>query len=574
MIIRKHRRFLGNVSLALLFVVLFTLNPFGSQLSAQAQGSIEVTDPTQAFKEDSKVRIPLRIQPVTAFERGTIQAVLYFVKLDGTIEERTKTFEFVYADVYMTPYLYNVIYTLPAGFGEHGVALQSGEATAVGTAVYLAAYIKETSDEPSEPPVTPVIPGPAPVTGTETGWQSYDFEDDRANCYVVPDKVEAVYEAAPESGAVIMSLLPVPGTTVFPSEVVGNVPLAVLEMGGFAPVPSVLELGSCDLIASPEVMSALVTQVTAAAGPLGTLQIRVHAFLDQETMELLGSMPEEDLQRMTMASDVISVSFVAVDPAGKESPIRVDEAALFLRFDPDKVGNPEHVNLYKLGSIIFVSGKVVGDKVVAAIPEFVSGRFIALEHSRTFDDVVEGYWGKKDIELMASKYVVKGMTKTSFEPETPITRAEFVTMLVRSLGLDEGKPDQPTFSDVRVSDWHYGYVEAAYKAGLAKGDEGKGGPFRPDDTISREEMAALMIRAMQVFGTPVRELSPEEVARIMESFNDGADISQWARHEAAQAVSQDLIKGRGAGTFAPRAIGKRAEAATLMSRWMKHVGIL
>ncbi len=574
MTIRKHRGFLRNVSLALLLAVLLMLNPFGSQLSAQAQGSVEVVDPAQAIKEGTQVKIPLTIQPITAFERGTIQAVLYFVKLDGTIEERTKTFEFVYADVYMTPYVYNVVYTLPVGFGEYGVALQSGKATAVGTAVYLAAYIKETPAEPSEPPVTPVIPGPAPVTGTETGWQSYDFENDRANCYVVPDKVQAAYEAAPESGAVIMRLLPVPGTTVFPSKAVANIPLAVLEMGGFAPVPSVLELGSCDLLVSPQVMSALAARVTADAGPLGTLQIRVHASMDQEAMDLLGSMPEEDLQRMTLASDVISVSFVAVDPAGKESSIRVDEAALFLRFDPDKVGNPEHVNLYKLGSVIFVSGKVVGDKVVATIPEFVSGRFIALEHSRAFDDVVEGYWGKKDIELMASKYVIKGMTKTSFEPETPITRAEFVTMVVRSLGLGEQKPEKPTFSDVRVSDWHYGYVEAAYKAGLAKGDEGKGGRFRPDDTISREEMAALMIRAMQVFGKAARELSQEEVARILESFDDGADISQWARHEAAQAVSQELIKGRGAGTFAPRATGKRAEAATLMSRWMKHVGIL
>ncbi|MEX0973786.1 MAG: S-layer homology domain-containing protein [Bacillota bacterium] len=97
------------------------------------------------------------------------------------------------------------------------------------------------------------------------------------------------------------------------------------------------------------------------------------------------------------------------------------------------------------------------------------GKFVAIEFDKTFSDVTD-HWAKGDIELMASKYVVKGMTDTDYWPNSPVTRAQFVTLLVRSLGLSEVAPATPTFQDVAKDTWYYGFVEAAFKAGLAGGD--------------------------------------------------------------------------------------------------------
>ena len=91
---------------------------------------------------------------------------------------------------------------------------------------------------------------------------------------------------------------------------------------------------------------------------------------------------------------------------------------------------------------------------------------------------------------MAEAGIVSGVTPTQFEPERTITRAEFAAMIVRALGITA--TDGPAFEDVANNAWFYSSVTAAAKAGLIVGYNGY---FRPDDLITREEMATIIAKA-------------------------------------------------------------------------------
>ncbi|WP_167858983.1 S8 family serine peptidase [Paenibacillus cymbidii] len=184
--------------------------------------------------------------------------------------------------------------------------------------------------------------------------------------------------------------------------------------------------------------------------------------------------------------------------------------------------------------------------------------------ARSFADL-SGHWAKADIELLASKLVVQGVTDTSFNPDASITRAEFASLLVRALGIAAGAgPATPTFADARPGDWYYAAVEAAARAGLVQGDDG--GRFVPQATIKREEMAAMLVRALRYAGG---SLYAGDAAKRLAAFKDAASISDWARDAVAQAVDAGLVSGMSDATFAPAQEASRAQAAVMLKRLLQ-----
>ena len=83
-----------------------------------------------------------------------------------------------------------------------------------------------------------------------------------------------------------------------------------------------------------------------------------------------------------------------------------------------------------------------------------------------------------------------------FLPGGKVTRAEFATMLVKSMGLppstEKSDKNLLTFSDVKPADWHYELLRTAVKAGLIKGFTD--GTFRPNDPVTREQVAVMVDR--------------------------------------------------------------------------------
>jgi hypothetical protein len=199
-----------------------------------------------------------------------------------------------------------------------------------------------------------------------------------------------------------------------------------------------------------------------------------------------------------------------------------------------------------------------------------------------FADVPASHWAAEDIQLLANKLIVSGVSETEFQPTRAITRAEFAALVVRSLGLatgdeaaapagEEGAEEAKSFSDVVGSAWYADAVMAASEAGLIAGYPD--GTFRPNQTITRAELASLVVRALNYAGND-SELTAAEQADILGEFKDVDQVGTWARAELAVAVQAGIVLGVGADTLAPNKTATRAEATAMLARYLLEAGFI
>jgi hypothetical protein len=135
-------------------------------------------------------------------------------------------------------------------------------------------------------------------------------------------------------------------------------------------------------------------------------------------------------------------------------------------------------------------------------------------------------------------------------------------MLVRSLGLLEEQSS--SFVDVPSEAWFADAVGTAKRYGLIDGFED--GTFRPQDRITREQMAVMAVRALKVGGKKL----PNVPNRTL-SFADHTDIGAWSREAISQLDAASLIQGLSDRTFAPHKETTRAESASLLKRILQHL---
>ena len=191
--------------------------------------------------------------------------------------------------------------------------------------------------------------------------------------------------------------------------------------------------------------------------------------------------------------------------------------------------------------------------------------YALIEMNQAFADM-QGHWAKADVELLANKLIVQGTPDHKFSPDSRITRAEFTALLVRALGLLEVQPDKP-FTDVKADAWYAGAVGASQRAGLVTGNVD--GSFLPEEDITREQMAAMIVRAVRTAGKDVAVDS-----KTLDKFNDRSEIASWAQDAAAQAVSAGIINGATDSTFAAKKHATRAESASMLKRMLQYVAFI
>lgn len=175
---------------------------------------------------------------------------------------------------------------------------------------------------------------------------------------------------------------------------------------------------------------------------------------------------------------------------------------------------------------------------------------------------IDNHWAKDSIVFLAQRGIIGGKSENTFAPKDNVTRAEFAALLVRTFGLSlKGEYSEDTFKDVIKGKWYYEAVIIAYSNDIIKG---KGnGVFDPHGNITREEMAVMSIKAMEL-----KNLSPNMSSLMIDSqlsiFRDKNQISAWAIESCGKASKLGIINGQGNNTFAPKANATRAEAATIL----------
>jgi len=159
-----------------------------------------------------------------------------------------------------------------------------------------------------------------------------------------------------------------------------------------------------------------------------------------------------------------------------------------------------------------------------------------------------------------------------FRPLVKVTRAEYITFLVKSLTISTKTPLKASFKDVSRKHALYRYVEGALRAGLIS--RPKSGFFRPGATITREEAASiLMFFLAKKYGRDINAVMPKDIVTAqLELFADGDQVSPSLKKSVALAIARGAIPGEmksGKRYLHPKAQLLRIEALALATKLEK-----
>ena len=162
-------------------------------------------------------------------------------------------------------------------------------------------------------------------------------------------------------------------------------------------------------------------------------------------------------------------------------------------------------------------------------------------------------WSAAAMTFAVENGLINGKENGRIEPGANLTRAEMAAIINRAFGA-QTTADISAFSDVSQSEWYYTEMQKAVKMQTFNGDSD--GTLRPNDNITREEVMAVLARAL-VIENP--DFSP-----ISNSFSDAASVSEWARPYISAIITNGYVNGYEDGTVRPLNLITREEFVQLM----------
>ena len=181
--------------------------------------------------------------------------------------------------------------------------------------------------------------------------------------------------------------------------------------------------------------------------------------------------------------------------------------------------------------------------------------------ARAFSDAGDS-WAVPVAEQAAAYGLMEGATDGTFGFGRDITRGEFAAILCRMFSWELEAPESPSYIDCAPERWYYPFVETARAHGVTE----PGGPVRPEDAISREEMAVMLVRALG-YDTLAQSLKDLELP-----FADVEGGSGYIAIAYDIGMTTGVAGADGALYFRPSASAKREEAAAMLVRvYERHI---
>lgn len=168
--------------------------------------------------------------------------------------------------------------------------------------------------------------------------------------------------------------------------------------------------------------------------------------------------------------------------------------------------------------------------------------------AKAFKDVPTTYYAHKEIMDLVNRGVINGFSDGTFKPTKQVTRAEFAAFVARALNLPSATSN---FKDVPKSAALYDGVSRANKAGIIKGFST--GYFKPNTPVSRQDMAVMLDRAMQLKGSYTKTKAL--------NFSDKAKVGAYAKTSVERLYYYNVMGAFTGTSYQPTTIGTRAETA-------------
>lgn len=175
-----------------------------------------------------------------------------------------------------------------------------------------------------------------------------------------------------------------------------------------------------------------------------------------------------------------------------------------------------------------------------------------------FTDVNDDDWFSDVVRYVYEQGLMTGTSDREFSPNLTTTRGMIVSILNRL----EGGPtaEAAGFTDVADGDWYADAVNWAASEGIIAGYEDN--TFRPNDPITREQLAAMLMNYAAWKGEDVNARAD------LSSYNDVASVSSWAAETVQWAVAEGLISGMPGNLLEPQGSATRAQVAAILERFL------
>ncbi|WP_017719225.1 S-layer homology domain-containing protein [Kamptonema formosum] len=185
---------------------------------------------------------------------------------------------------------------------------------------------------------------------------------------------------------------------------------------------------------------------------------------------------------------------------------------------------------------------------------------VSKEIQVTFADVPASHWAKDFIAELAAQEIIKGFLDGNFQPDAPVTRAEFAAMIRRAF-----KPilsrQAVAFKDVPASHWAFSAIRDAYEMGFFQGDT-----FNPDKKLDRLEVLVELARGLNY--------SPKgSTDTVLKVYSDAGAIPGDVRSWVAAATERSMVVNYpNRGALNPKQVATRAEVAAFLYQALATTG--
>ena len=192
-------------------------------------------------------------------------------------------------------------------------------------------------------------------------------------------------------------------------------------------------------------------------------------------------------------------------------------------------------------------------------PDWTEPEEPATDVSDIFIDVAPNAWYKDAVQYAYAGGLMTGVSANEFAPDATTTRGMIVSMLARLEGVESA--NDAGFADVE-GEWYATAVNWAASVGVVNGYEDN--TFRPNDAITREQLAAILMNYAAYKGEDV------SARASLDAYSDAENVSTWATDTMQWAVAKGLLTGVTADTLQPQGAATRAQVAAILQRFLSE----
>ncbi|MFS0574596.1 S-layer homology domain-containing protein [Sporosarcina sp. 179-K 3D1 HS] len=187
--------------------------------------------------------------------------------------------------------------------------------------------------------------------------------------------------------------------------------------------------------------------------------------------------------------------------------------------------------------------------ILAVILAFTA--FVPVSAAPLFKDVPDDYATKTELKYLVDQGIIEHNPAEAFGVNQAITRLEASEMLVRALRLDTNQRPDPNMKDVQVGDRGYAIIATIVDERIMAGNTD--GEFRPNDKLTRAQMASILVKAFDLKGTTAY------------TFRD-VNPTHWASESIKTLFANQVTTGYPDNTYKPSASITRGHFATFLAR--------